>query len=232
MPDSWESRDPQAAPEVSPTSSHLPSSADTDSTHPGEAPTRADRPASESESLEGALAEFAALRAEILHRMTIRWNIFALQLTASGVIFSFALADSSRIGFLLIVPVISYALGTRSRIDQRTSERIACYIRGELNQRAHGVLGWEKFYESFRGRLPALLDPNVLIFTGVSVTAIVWVTPSVWNHQSELIGGQWGPQIGYAMVWVVDVILALLSFRPIHRTVLAWLLGGHERNVT
>jgi hypothetical protein len=63
---------------------------------------------------EMLLAEFAALRAEILQRTSLQWNIFALQLTAAGVVFSFALSSPSHTAFLLILPVITYALTGRT----------------------------------------------------------------------------------------------------------------------
>ena len=58
---------------------------------------------------EMLLAEFSALRAEMTNRQNLQWNVFALQVTAAGVIFSFALSNSNRTGFLLILPVITYA---------------------------------------------------------------------------------------------------------------------------
>ena len=194
-------------------------------------PDEMERVRSESESFEGALAEFTALRTEILHRMTMRWNIFALQLTASGVIFSFALSAESRIGFLLIIPVISYALSMRYEINQSVTEYIGKYIRDELDQHAHEELRWERHYHSdresrsvFRTILSALLDPNFLTFTGVSVIAIVWVKPSVWNFQSELIAEQRNLQIGFMIVWWLDVVLTLLSFEFIRHPISRWLL--------
>jgi hypothetical protein len=61
---------------------------------------------------EMLLAEFSALRAEILQWTSMQWNIFALQLTASGVVFSFALQSFSR-DYLANLAVITYALTGR-----------------------------------------------------------------------------------------------------------------------
>ena len=69
-------------------------------------------------SAQTALAEFAALRAEVLQAFSTQWNILALQLTATAVLFSFSLTSRTRTGFLLIVPIVSYVLNGR-------------YLRGE-----------------------------------------------------------------------------------------------------
>jgi hypothetical protein len=47
-------------------------------------------------SAQAALAEFTALRAEIFQVFSMQWNIVALQLTATAVLFSFALTNHSR----------------------------------------------------------------------------------------------------------------------------------------
>jgi hypothetical protein len=64
----------------------------------------------EERALQVSLAEFSALRDEILQRVSNQWVIYALQLTASGVVISFSLTNRDRTGFLLIIPVMAYAL--------------------------------------------------------------------------------------------------------------------------
>jgi hypothetical protein len=51
--------------------------------------------------IDGPLAEFSSLRAEIIQAMQMQWNSFALQLTATAAVFSFSLTGGSRTGFLL-----------------------------------------------------------------------------------------------------------------------------------
>ena len=50
------------------------------------------------EDKDTALAEFNALRAEVLARITIQQNILTLQLGAAGAVLSFALASSGPVG--------------------------------------------------------------------------------------------------------------------------------------
>src|SRR5260370_17299780 len=54
-------------------------------------------------SSAGPLAEFAALRAEILQNLQMQWNIFALQLTATAVFFFFSLLSSQQPTYFLIL---------------------------------------------------------------------------------------------------------------------------------
>ena len=79
------------------------------------------------------IAEFVALREEILQRSNLQWNIFALQLTATGVVFSFALSDPSHASILLILPVIAYALAGRYVFQGFNIDKIATYIREVLD---------------------------------------------------------------------------------------------------
>lgn len=101
---------------------------------------------------EMLLAEFSALRAEMTNRQNLHWNVFALQLTAAGVIFSFALSNSNRTGFLLILPVITYALTGRYVSQYLGVRNMATYIRDVLNEKSNGNFGWEHWIDSRRHR--------------------------------------------------------------------------------
>ncbi|MEV6871507.1 hypothetical protein [Amycolatopsis sp. NPDC051128] len=52
----------------------------------------------------GPLAEFVALRAEILHLGEQQWKATAFLITTTGAVFGFALSLPGRIPLLLIVP--------------------------------------------------------------------------------------------------------------------------------
>ena len=84
---------------------------------------------------EASIAEFQALRTEILQRTNLQWSIFAFQLTAAGVVYSFALSSSSHISILLILPVITYALTGRYVSQNITIEKSAKYIREVIEVR-------------------------------------------------------------------------------------------------
>lgn len=163
-----------------------------------------------SDDRQAVLAEFTALRAEILQRSSILWNVFALQLAATGAVFSFALSSHSHIGFLLILPVITYALSGRYASQLLGTELIGTYIREVLDVRANKELQWEKWQRSQQLNERSLTRlPLLLVFPGVAVTALVWVAPYVWaNH--DMSSGQ---RALITIIWFVDIGLTAWSFK-------------------
>ena len=174
---------------------------------------------SDSYSLEACLAEFSALRAELLQRIANNWNIFALQLTAAGVIFSFALSSSGRTGFLLILPLTTYALAGRYKANLFAINSIGTYIREILGPRTQGALYWGDWLRKHpQVHTLVLLNPLFLAFPGVSVIALVWVAPYVWvqNYGSN------ARQPLLIAVWFLAVILTGISFHTIGRGSQYW----------
>ena len=166
---------------------------------------------------EMLLAEFAALRAEILQRMSLRWNIFALQLTAAGVLFSFALGNPSHTGILLILPIISYALAGRYVSQTDSMQAIGTYIRKVLEARAKGELQWEGWLITRRPKRGTLtwLNPHFLIFPGTAVIALTWVAPYVWTSHNVSAG----KRVLIIVIWLIGIVVTALSIRMIARMV-------------
>jgi hypothetical protein len=164
---------------------------------------------------EMLLAEFAALRAQISQRVSMQWNIFALQLAAAGVVFSFALSNPSHTGFLLILPVITYALSGRYVSQYFGIQTAAQYIREELEVRAKGKLHWEAWNRVQPPKVPTLnwLNPLLLVFPGPAVVALAWVAPYVWaSHNTS--GGK---RVLIVMIWLVGALVTALSIHLITR---------------
>ena len=161
------------------------------------------------------LAEYPALRAEILQRSSLQWNMFALQLTAAGVVFSFALSNSTHTGFLLILPVVSYVLTGRYVSQVLGTQNAAAYIREVLEPRTDGTLHWETWNRSLRprARILTFLNPLFLAFPGVSVIALAWVAPFVWA------GHDVGKRILVAIIWLIGLVVTGLSVQLIARVV-------------
>lgn len=134
-------------------------------------------------SAQASLAEFTALRTEALQALSMQWNIVALQLTATAVLFSFALTNDSRTGFLLIVPAVSYVLGGRYLRNDSAFIIIGMYIKADLSGRLRGGLNWEQWYKEFELKIPKFtrtlqsLSYGPSFFPGISVVALVWVIP-------------------------------------------------------
>jgi hypothetical protein len=160
---------------------------------------------------QAALAEFAALRTEALQALSMEWNIIALQLTATGVLFSFALTNHSRTGFLLIVPVVSYVLSGRYLRNDRAFILIGVYIKTDLSIRVPG-LNFECWYKSFPDPNPSRtlqkLAYGPAVFSGISIVALTWLIPYIFypkNHISSFSGWMLG------IAWVLDVAATLIS---------------------
>jgi len=162
---------------------------------------------------EMLLAEYNALRAEILQRTNLRWTIFALQLTAAGAVFGFTLSNRSHIGFLLILPVISYALTARFVIETLAIRSMGTYIREFLEKQTKGSLHWQMWIETDRPPRPPILNwanPNFLVFPGPAVLALVWVAPYVWESHASAV-----KRVLIVIIWFVGIIVTLLSIQLI-----------------
>lgn len=167
----------------------------------------------------GPLAEFTALRAEIDRRGNLQQGIFVLQLTAAGAIFSFALSDPARVRFLLILPLISYALCGRYCLQHLGIERVGAYVRDSLSARVPGGLLWESWIEQYpaKMRLIGWVNPFYLAFPGASALALIWVAPHVFTARDGL---STPGRIWFSLLWVAGAITTTLSVNMIWRITL------------
>jgi hypothetical protein len=162
---------------------------------------------------ESALAEFSALRAEALQAFSTQSNIVALQLTATSVVFSFALTDRSRTGFLLIIPVICYILNGRYLRAERLVLLIGSYIITDLSPRVHGGLQWESWLRNQPSpkRIMRWSAHGPLIFSLISIFALTWVAPFILSGSSISVFDR----VLLGLIWVTGLILSLLSIYTI-----------------
>lgn len=174
--------------------------------------------------LEAILAEFSSLRNEIVQLEQMQSSVFTLQLTAAAGVFSFSLSDQSRAGFLLLLPVLSYAL-TRRYLDISAGiQRLSRYIRDELSPRTHGGLAWEEWNrQQFRRtvnrwRRPYYvvlnwISPSQLVFPWLSIAALVWFAPHLASEHNLARMNR----LALDITWVVDLGLSLLGLYMIRR---------------
>jgi len=172
-------------------------------------PTAQD-PKAKVDDAAGPLAEYSALRAEILQSLQVQFNIFALQLTASAALFSFSLSGKSRAGFLLVIPLVTYALSQRYLSEHYGVERMSFYIAEELSPKVHGGLEWEAWNRRGPRAYKTLLSwfgPLPTIFPVTSVAAIAWVTPYVWfaNFATER------SRLLLVAAWVTSLIFTIIT---------------------
>ncbi|MFK0157170.1 hypothetical protein ACIQVL_09040 [Streptomyces sp. NPDC090499] len=176
--------------------------------------------ASTEHDAEGPLAEFAALRQEIIQRQATQHNVLALQLTISGAVFSFALTGTSRSGFLLIVPVSTYMLCSRFVEDHVGIGQLGRYIREHLSPRIPGGLGWESWVIQNPARfgIPGLLwiYAYLVTYPGVALLALGAAAPATFttDHGQQALG----VTVGLVIVWLLGLIVTALCCLLLWRT--------------
>lgn len=161
---------------------------------------------------EGPLAEFTALREEIVGRQRLQWLVFALQLTSGGAVFAFVISTPSRAAMLLIVPVTTYMLCGRFVMHYHAIHRIGSYIGTVLSDRVPGGLHWENWTrqrENFH-LIPAkvFISPYFVAFPGVGVLALT-AAPLLFLLNTDL--SAWSVS-GFAAVWCIGFVLTIQCF--------------------
>lgn len=130
---------------------------------------------SETNGVEGALAEFDAIRREIELRIGLQQQVFTVHLTSAGAVFSLALSNSSLQPVVLVLPVTTYLFAGHYLTLHLTIRNAAGYIRNVLSARVPGGLGWEKAFD--QQRTPSsqpVVKPFYLTFPGVSLVATLF----------------------------------------------------------
>jgi hypothetical protein len=116
---------------------------------------------------QGPLAEFGALRQQILDEGARQQSIFSLQITTAGAVFGFALSGPGRNLFLLVLPITSYLFCARYYLISVRIHLAGRFIREELSGAIPGGLKWEQWLLSHsRGAQPRAiwLHPSYLAF--------------------------------------------------------------------
>jgi hypothetical protein len=170
--------------------------------------------ATQEDMTDVVLAEFAALRAEILQTLSQQWLILAFDLTVAGAVFSLALSNrNTRI--LLILPVVTYSLIDQYLKNFKMLMRLGDYIKEILSQKVSGHLGWEKWLKpqlaaGKQNRLQRLIgsfSPLPAIFLLISIVALVWVAIYLSNPHILSISSR----ILFGVLWIGCLILTALS---------------------
>jgi hypothetical protein len=169
------------------------------------------------------LAEFSALRAEILSCQQAQTGVFVGGMTATAAVGAIAFSKGSRLQILLVLPFVLSGLGLLYLDYSRRPAAIGKYIRTELwlilelHPACRQLPSWERYLDkkrqqlSRRDRLLGAL-PFVLVFLVPSVLALV-------VGAYKLIHSSWGE--AYWLLWVaclvvVLMLLALLARRRWH----------------
>jgi hypothetical protein len=174
------------------------------------------------------LAEYAALRAEVDRRTNVQWNVVALQITSAGVIASLAISHVSDIALLLVIPLLSYMLGSRYILHDRHLKLISGYIRDSLSGRLHDHLEWDSWKMSRiesdaqweRWMTPTgwnLLHPTRLAFEGVAWLALLTAALAAAYTWRDKAPG-WGLILGFALLWILGALATYFLDRSFDRS--------------
>jgi hypothetical protein len=157
------------------------------------------------------LAEFSALRNEMLQKLSNSWTIFVFQLTTAGVVFSFSLTGTSRAGFLLIIPIVSYILASQYLRNLHGIRELATYIRNELSPRVPGGLKWEEWHMKRPNdrSIYVVLSPASVAFPGVSFIALALVLPYIVSSKHVSSADRW-------MLWLLWAICLAMTMMSLY----------------
>jgi len=159
------------------------------------------------------LAEYSALRSEVDRRANVQWNVVALQITSAGVIASLAISRTADIALPLVIPLLSYMLGTRYILHDYHIRLITRYISDSLSGRLNNHLAWEAWKANQmrpdvepRRWLTATgwnrLHPTRLAFEGVASLALLaaaFAAIYAWRDKSP----SWGLILGFSLLWIL-----------------------------
>ena len=127
------------------------------------------------------LAEYSAMRSEVDQRTSVQWNVIAPQITSTGVIASLAISRVADIVLLLVIPLLSYMLGTRYILNDYHINLISRYIRVAVGSSRTEIF----FYASSAGSadVAAQVAREVLARHDVSVP--------FWTERSSRRDKEW-----------------------------------------
>jgi hypothetical protein len=140
-------------------------------------------------------AEFASYRAEILARSAHQHTLLTLNITALSALSAFVLSDKASQQLLILLPIVSGAVGLLWYDHARNIDSLGDYIRTELP----GFDGYERriaeLEQSEKRRVP-MTAALTLMFVGAPVAGLV-------VPLGEIDGALWG-------LWAVGLVLALV----------------------
>lgn len=141
-------------------------------------------------AVDVALAEFNALRAEIVSRFTAQAALVGLGLTTLGVIIGFTVEKNADKDLLLAVPPLTLLVVLLHTAETYRSTQIGTYIGEELWPYLKGQVGelrsWEARVAKRRrglGVVPEIFfinSPAMIIFILAGIYALIEVEPGGW----------------------------------------------------
>lgn len=136
-----------------------------------------------------ALAEYNALRAEIISHITAQTAVITVGVTALGLIAGFVVKEGADDHLLLVVPPLSMFVILLHTAENYRIWRLGDYIRDYLwpflqNQAGGLPPSWEAEVRKYRSsrriffKAAAIDSPAIILFLASSVAALAWIRDS------------------------------------------------------
>ncbi len=164
------------------------------------------------------LAEFGALRKEISDRSSAQHGLMTLNLTAITALGGFALSNVQYRLLLLLIPLLSPAIGMLYLDHGFNIAQIGAYLGRELQRACQAVTsgvtpcGYESVVRGYEGRLVRRLVfavPTLLMFAGAPAVALALVYPAATGWASVLWIAGLALLLAYLLFWWVFVAAPL-----------------------
>lgn len=165
-------------------------------------------------AVEIALAEFNALRTEIISHITAQTTVIGLGITALGIIVGFVAKEGADDHLLLVVPPLSMFVILLHTAEHYRMRMLGDYIRTRLwpflEERAGPIPSWEgrvARYRSSQGAFAKAIafdSPAIILFLAASVAALGWV----WDYEDNFWRAGW---LMTVIALVTPVAVALRS---------------------
>lgn len=184
--------------------------------------------------LQALLAEFEALRSELLHRLTLRYTLMFLCISAIGAITSFALGGHPDV--LLCLPLVCLMLLLLSGAQLGAIHTIGKYIGEVLSPSVRKVVGsdvfrWEEWQRKERQHPPPherlsrryAKVGRCMLYLGGSLLGTGGWPLLRWSPQGTAGAAWWSSPL--LVLWLIDVgcaavcALVLFLWEPVVRRI-------------
>jgi hypothetical protein len=174
-----------------------------------ERPEHSESPAYQDRAVDVAIAEFNALRAEIVSHVTAQAALVGLALTAAGVIVGFTVKEGADQRLLLALPPLALLVVLLHTAETFRSALIGRYIATELwedlEERVGNLRSWEARVAERRQRHVLLLLPEMFLFDFPAMA--IFILAGVYALVQVGSGG--------TLWWIDCVALALAVVAPL-----------------
>ena len=162
------------------------------------------------------LAEYAALRAEIVSRLNAQATTFGVTLTAVGVVGGIVLTGKASRDLLLVIPILAPSLGLFFVDHMRHMALLGLYIRGDLWEALRQELSgrslpsWEHRWAAYNDMSQHRTPSSYLLFA-----LVVVVPPGAVFFLSAVIclvitASRAFDTTAHAVIWVLGCVLTIL----------------------